>query len=66
VTSNIRGTSVSGAAGDGGYRKALAAALNSGPGLAGIYDVKVDVHVISILGIYRKTCVEIVGRGFRL
>ena len=65
VTANFRGTTISGAGGDGGYRKALAAALKARPGLDGIYDVKVDVHLVSILGVYRRTCVEIVGRGFR-
>ena len=66
VTASIRPTTVSGAAGNGGYNKTLAGILKARPDLAGIYDVKVDVHTISILGFYRRTCTEILARGFRL
>jgi hypothetical protein len=34
--------------------------------LDGIFDVKVDVHKFSILGIYRRECTEITARGFSL
>ncbi len=66
ISLSLRGTSVSGAAGNGGYRKALEAIRKTKPELAGVYDVKVDVHTIGIFGFYRRTCIEILGRGFRL
>lgn len=57
--------SLSAAAGRGGYEKALKQLRESHPGLRGIYDVKVDEHVLSILGFYRRVCAEITARGFR-
>ena len=66
VTASIRPTTVSGAAGNGGYRKTLAGILKARPDLAGIYDVKVDVQTLSILGLYRRICTEVLARGFRL
>ena len=66
VTASSRPTTISGATGNGGYRNTLAAILKSRPDLAGIYDVKVDVQTISILGFYRRFCTEILARGFRL
>ena len=58
-------TTISGAAGNGGYEKALAELKARRPELAGIYDVRVDEHLRSILGIYRSLCVEITARGYR-
>lgn len=66
VTASIRPTTVSGAAGNGGYDKTVASILKARPDLAGIYDVKVDVQTLGILGFYRRTCTEILARGFRL
>jgi hypothetical protein len=66
VSATIRPTTVSGAAGNGGYEKTVAAILKVRPDLAGIYDVKVDVHILGILGFYRRSCTEILARGFRL
>ena len=66
VAASIRPTTVSGAAGNGGYDKTLASILKARPDLAGIYDVKVDVQTLSILGFYRRICTEILARGFRL
>jgi len=57
-------TSVSGAGGDGSYRKALLDIKHRHPKMDGIYDVKIDSHQINILGIYKRVCTEIVGRGF--
>jgi hypothetical protein len=65
ITASIRATTVSGAAGNGGYTKTLAAILKARPDLAGIYDVKIDVQTLSILGFYRRICTEILARGFR-
>lgn len=66
VTASFRPTTVSGAAGDGGYKKTLAAILKDRPDLAGVYDVKIDMHNLSILGFYRRLCTEVSARGFRL
>ena len=60
-----RGTSISGAGGNGGFERALANLKQEHPELRGIYDVKVDYQRLSILGIYRKLCVEITARGFK-
>jgi hypothetical protein len=64
LAASIRATTVSGAIGNGGYRKVLAAMRKQRPELAGIYDVKVDVQILSILGFYRRTCTEVAARGF--
>ncbi len=57
--------SVSGAKGDGSFKKALRDLHQKHPDVAGIFDVKVDVHHLSILGIYKRDCTEVVARGFR-
>ena len=57
--------SISGAGGRGGFGKALRMIRERNPGLRGLYDVKVDDHVLSILGFYRRLCVEITARAFR-
>jgi hypothetical protein len=62
---SLRATSLSGVAGNGGYKKALERMKKDYPGLKGIYDAKVDLHTISVLGIFRMTCTEILARGFK-
>jgi hypothetical protein len=62
---NFRPTSISGAKGDGSYDKTLAQMKKDRPELAGLYDVKVDLQITSILGIFRRLCVLVSGRGFR-
>jgi hypothetical protein len=62
---NFRPTSISGAKGDGGYDKTLARMKKDKPELVGLYDVKVDLGVVSVLGIFRRLCVEVTARGFR-
>ncbi len=57
--------SLSGAAGDGGFKKALAGLQKERPELSGIYDVKVDNHLVSVLGIFRRLCVEVTALGFK-
>ena len=60
-----RGNSISGSGGNGGFEKALANLKKARPEIRGIYDVKVDYHRVSILGIYRRQCVEVAARGFK-
>ncbi|MEN8129956.1 MAG: hypothetical protein ABFS45_07130 [Pseudomonadota bacterium] len=58
-------TRISGGMGRGGYGKALKDIKLRYPELAGIYDVKIDDHVISVLTMFRRVCVEITARGFK-
>jgi hypothetical protein len=64
ISADVRGTSITGAVGNGGYAKALADIKKSKPDVAGIYDVRTDMRVFSILGIYRKLCTEVTARAF--
>lgn len=63
VSSSI--TRVSGGAGRGGFQKALSDIRERHPRLRGIYDVKVDNHLFSILTIFSRRCIEIAARGFK-
>lgn len=65
IAASLRATTISGAAGNGGYDRALTRLRLSHPELKGLYDVRVDAHVFSILGFYRSLCVEITARGYR-
>ena len=60
-----RAGNLSGAVGKGGYEKAVQDILSRDPALVGIYDVKVDVQILSILFIYRRMCVEVTATGLR-
>ncbi len=62
LTSNTR---VSGALGQGGYEKALTDIRARHPGLLGIYDVQVDQHVVRVLTVFQRLCVEVTARGFK-
>lgn len=64
LSADIRGTSLSGGYGDGGFARAVAQMKKERPELAGIYDVRTDLRVFSILGIYRKLCTEVTARAF--
>lgn len=65
ISLSLRSQSVSGAAGDGGYRKTLSQLKKDHPELKGIYDVKVDTQQMTILGVYRRRCTIITARGYR-
>lgn len=56
--------SVGGAKGDGSFKEALRDLRRKHPEVEGVFDVKVDVHELSILGIYKRDCTEVVARGF--
>ncbi len=66
LAADIRATSVSGSYGDGGYVKALALIKKTHPEVAGIYDVKTDNEVFSVLGFYRSLCTVVTARAFAL
>ena len=58
--------SVSGANGDGSFKKALLNIREKHPDLAGLYDVKVDINQWSILTIYSRECTIVAAQGFTL
>ena len=57
--------SVSGAAGNGSYKKALHDIQKKYPNIFGLYDVKVDIQQMSILTIYSRSCTMVVAQGFK-
>lgn len=63
LSAQVRAMSVSGAIGDGGYRKAAEIIRKEHPHVTGIFDVRVDRHAISILGIYNRLCTEVTARS---
>ena len=66
IFSGTERLSLSGGKGDGSYQKALRDLHRKHPDVEGIYDIKVDIHQISILlGIYKRNCTEVVAQGFK-
>lgn len=65
ITASFQPTTISGAGGDGSYAKALAGLKKRRPEIRGLYDVKADFHLLSILGFYRRLCVVITARAFK-
>jgi len=63
LSASLRAQSISGAVGDGGYRKAVEKIRLAHPEVIGLYDVRIDHHTISILGIYKRLCVEVTARS---
>jgi len=61
-----QGVRVSGAQGNGGFKKAMASLHRDYPQADGIFDVKIDIQILSILGLYTRECTEIEARGFRV
>ena len=61
----LRSTRLSAARGAGGFERALVDIRSRNRELRGVYDAKIDDHVVSILGIYRRLCTEITARGFK-
>lgn len=57
--------SVSGAKGDGSYKKALLDIHQKHPHLDGVYDVKVDIRRTSIITIYSRNCTIVHAQGFK-
>lgn len=64
ISADVRGTSITGAYGNGSFVKAIAEIKKAKPEVVGIYDVRTDLRVFSILGIYRKLCTEVTARAF--
>jgi hypothetical protein len=64
LTISFRATSVSGALGNGGFERIFKEMQHQHPGLRGIYDAKIDLHQVVVLGIFGKLCTEITAKGF--
>jgi len=64
IAANIRATNVTGGYGDGSFKKALEQIKKEHPDMSGVYDVRTDLRIFSILGIYRKLCTEVTARAF--
>jgi hypothetical protein len=56
---------LSAGAGGGGLGKALQHIRARHPELQGLYDVKIDVHVVGVLTVFQRLCTEITAQGFR-
>jgi hypothetical protein len=56
---------LSAGAGGGGFDKALQHIREQYPDLKGIYDVKIDVHMVGVLTVFQRLCTEITAQGFR-
>ncbi|MBI4423275.1 MAG: hypothetical protein HY554_06090 [Elusimicrobia bacterium] len=61
----LRSARLSGGGGRGGFDRALADLHRRHPGLRGVYDAKIDDHVLGVLGVYQRLCTEVAARGFR-
>ena len=66
TAANINATNVSVYFGNGSYAKAVAQIKKEHPEVVGLYDVRTDVEVFSILGFYRSLCTEVTARAFAL
>ncbi len=58
-------TSLSGAKGDGSFKKALLNIRAKHPDLSGLFDVKVDVEQWSVLTVYQRECTIVAAQGFK-
>lgn len=64
ITASLRATNVTGGYGDGSFRKAVAQIKKEHPDMVGIYDVRADLRIFSLLGLYRRLCTEVTARAF--
>ncbi len=62
----LTASKVSGAYGENGYNKAVKNILKVHPDISGIYDVKVDTHIITVLGIFTRQCLLLSARAFKI
>ncbi|HXT00165.1 MAG TPA: hypothetical protein VN915_05785 [Elusimicrobiota bacterium] len=66
IAANFNATNISAYYGNGSYAKAIAQIKKEHPEVIGIYDVRTDVEVFSILGFYKSLCTEVSARAFAL
>lgn len=58
-------STINGVGGKGSFEKAIADIKKKQPDVEGLYDLKVDVHITGVLGIFRRQCIELSGRGWK-
>jgi hypothetical protein len=63
---SIQPTDVNFVYGDGGYAKCVRTIKAEHPEVSGIYDVRVDLKILSVLGIFKSTCTIVTARAFAL
>ena len=66
TSASVSATSFSAYFGNGSYGKAIAQIRKMHPEIVGLYDVRTDVEVFSILGFYRSLCTIVSARAFAL
>ncbi len=66
ITLALTASKISGAYGENGYNKAVKNILKAHPAISGIYDVKVDTHIITVLGIFTRQCLLLSARAFKV
>lgn len=66
IAADFNATNISAYYGNGSYAKALARIKKEHPDVTGIYDVRTDVEVFSVLGVYRSRCTIVTARAFAL
>ncbi|HVA66536.1 MAG TPA: hypothetical protein VNK24_06390 [Elusimicrobiota bacterium] len=67
TSASLQATTITAAEGNGSYGKILAKIRKKHPDLAGIYDVKTDIHNFSVFfGVYTSACTQILARGYAL
>ncbi len=64
IAAQFRATNITGGYGDGSFVKAIEQIKKEQPDMMGLYDVRSDLRIFSILGIYRKLCTEVTARAF--
>ncbi|MFI5347752.1 MAG: hypothetical protein ACHQ51_15370 [Elusimicrobiota bacterium] len=64
IAANFNATNISAYRGDGSYAKALLQIKKDHPEVLGVYDVRSDVELFSVLGIYRSVCTIVTARAF--
>ncbi|MEK7689988.1 MAG: hypothetical protein AAB425_03105 [Bdellovibrionota bacterium] len=61
--SALKGTSFTGAMGDGGYQEAMKDLHSKHQDLAAIFDVRIDTDKLVVLSIYYRSCLIITAQG---
>ncbi|HVC08944.1 MAG TPA: hypothetical protein VNH15_03285 [Elusimicrobiota bacterium] len=67
TSASLQATTITAAEGNGSYQKIIEQIRKKHPNLAGIYDVKTDIHNFSVFfGVYSSECTQILARGYAL
>lgn len=66
IAASFNATNISAYYGNGTFAKAIAQIKQEHPDVIGIYDVRTDIEVFSILGFYKSLCTVVTARAFAL